>query len=106
VVVDRRLRARRHDEREQRQGAVVGSVEKPLADPAAHAALRRGGLKFVREPPRVGEQLGEPGLDLRAGVLRRGSAGDRRLHSGNERPHDRRVEDELGDPIIVPFAHR
>jgi hypothetical protein len=28
------------------------------------------------------------------------------MHLGNERPHDRCVEDELGDPIIVHFAHR
>src|SRR5215510_4653823 len=101
VVVDRGLRARRHDEREQRQRAVVGAVEEPLADSAAHAALRRRGLVLVREPSRVGEQLGKPRLDRRAGLLRRRGAGDRRLHLGNERPHDRRVEDELGDSSIV-----
>ena len=106
VVVDRRLRARRYHEREQRERAVSGAVEEPLADFAAHAALRRRSLILVREPRRVGEQLGEPRLDRRAGVLRGRGAGDCRLRLGNERPHDRHVEDELGDPIIVSLAHR
>jgi hypothetical protein len=68
--------------------------------------LSGGCLVLVREPPRVGEQLGEPRLDRRAGVLRGGSAGDRGLRIGNERMHDRRVEDELGDLMMVPFARR
>ena len=42
VVVDRRLQARRDDQREQRQRAVAGAEQQPLADPAAHAALRVG----------------------------------------------------------------
>ena len=41
MVVDRRLRAGRHDQAEQAQRAVGGTVEEPLADAAAHAALGR-----------------------------------------------------------------
>ena len=104
VVVDGRLRAGRDDEREEREGAVLRAVEEPLADPAAHAALRCRRLILDREPPRGGEQLGKPRLDRRAGVLRGGSAGDRSLRLGNKRPHDRGIEDELGDPIIVPLC--
>src|SRR6266480_3477779 len=106
VVVDGRLRPGQDHEREQRQRAVLGAVEEPLADPATHAALRRRRLILVREPPRVVQQLGELRLDRRASVLWGGSACNRRLHLGNERPYDRCVEDELGDPVIVPFTHR
>src|SRR5438552_11570226 len=96
VVVDRRLRAGRDDEREERQRAVAGAIEEPLADAAAHPALGRGGSVGGRKPVGVGEKLREPGPDRLARVLRRGGAGDRRFDVGHERSHDRRVEDELG----------
>src|ERR671937_770165 len=50
VVVDRRLRAGRNYEREERQRAVLCEVEEPLPDAAAHAALRGGGLVVGEEP--------------------------------------------------------
>src|SRR5579862_3481170 len=63
VVVDRGLRARRNDEREERERAVASAEEERLADAAAHPALRRGRLELVREPPRSGEQLRKAGPD-------------------------------------------
>ena len=57
VVVDRRRRARRDDQREQRERAVPGAEQQPLADAAAHAAVRVGLLEALREPVGVGEQL-------------------------------------------------
>src|SRR5215471_15695085 len=63
VVVDRRRRTGGHDEREERQRLIAGPVEQPLADPAAHAAVRDRLGKLVGEPPLVGEQLGEAGSD-------------------------------------------
>ena len=60
VVVDRRLRAGRHDEREEGQRAVARAVEEPLADAPAHPALRRIGPIGRRQPVRVCEQRREP----------------------------------------------
>ena len=40
VVVHGRHRPGRHDKTEQAERAIGGSEEKPLADPAAHPALR------------------------------------------------------------------
>src|SRR6185437_13077869 len=70
------LRARRHDEREERQRAVLGAIEEPLADAAAHAALGRSRLVLLRKPARVGEQLGETRLDRLARLLRGRGARD------------------------------
>jgi Tol biopolymer transport system component len=95
VVVDRRLRRRRHDEREQRQRPVAGAVEQPLADAAAHAALRRRGLVLGRKPVGIGEQLGEAGANRVTRFLRRQRALDRSLDVPHEVPNDGRVEEEL-----------
>ena len=59
MVVDRRLRGGRHDEREERERAVVGAVEKPLADPATHAAVLCRLRVLRRKPAAVREQVGE-----------------------------------------------
>ena len=45
-------------------------------------------LVLVREPVRVGEQLGEPRPDGLAGLLRRRRGGDRRPDVVDERAHD------------------
>ena len=52
VVVDRRHRAAGHDQAEQAQRPVRGSVEQPLADPAAHPAVGHVALKLRREASR------------------------------------------------------
>ena len=46
VVVHGRHRPGRHDKTEQEERAIGGSEEKPLADPAAHPALRSILLEF------------------------------------------------------------
>jgi hypothetical protein len=95
VVVDRRLGAARDDEREQRQRAVAGAEQQPLADPAAHAALRVALLVALGQPVRIGQQLGEARADRVAGDLWRRRLGDRRADIGNE-PADRfRVQEIL-----------
>ena len=96
VVVDRRRRAGGDDEREEGERLVLGPVEEPLADPAAHAAARNRRGELVRQPGLVGEQLGE----ARAGSPRRRPRGEAAAAiaactSGDEVADDRRVEDVL-----------
>jgi hypothetical protein len=95
VVVDRRLGARRDDQGEERQRLIRCAVEKPLADAAAHPALRSGLPVLGREPVRVAEQLREPGPEGLARLLGRGGRGDRRLYVSDEVPHGPGVEDEF-----------
>ena len=78
VVVHGRLGARRDDQREQRERAVLGAIERVLPDAAAHAALpvrrrvlpraasrrrpaaRERRLQRLDARPRVGHRRGQP----------------------------------------------
>ena len=95
MVVHRRLRAGGHDEREERQGAVLGAEEQPLADAPAHAAVGILLLEALGQPGRVGEQAGEGGPDRVAGLRGRSGVLDRGAHARDEIPHDRTVEQVL-----------
>ena len=95
MVVHRRLRLRRDNEREEGERTVTRPVEKPLADSAAHAALRGRLLVSSREPLRVGEQSCEAGPDRLAGLRGRDGAADRRAYVCDEGVHHGRIEDEL-----------
>ena len=95
MVVHRRLRAGGHDEREERERAVLGAEEQPLADAAAHAAVGVALLEALGQPVGVGEQLGEGGPDRVAGLRGRSGVLDRGAHAGDEVTHDRGVEQVL-----------
>jgi hypothetical protein len=88
VVVHGCLGAARDHEREQRQRAVAGAEQQPLADAAAHPAVRIALPVALGQPVGVGEQLGEARPDRVAGGPRRGRGRDRLSHVGNE-PADR-----------------
>ena len=95
VVVDGGRRAGRDDESEERERLVLGPVEEPLADPAAHAAPGYRRSQLVGKPGMVGEQLGEPRPDRLARGLRRRSGRDLVADLVDEGPNDRRIEDVL-----------
>src|ERR1051326_3804600 len=77
VVVNGSLHAGRDDQAEERECPVAGAVEQPLADPAAHPALRRRSAKSRRKPVVIGEQVGKARPDRLAGCLGRLSASER-----------------------------
>src|SRR6266511_3726133 len=95
MVIHRCLRARRDDEREERERAVAGTEEQPLPDPAAHAAIgrRRGVLR--RQPPLVCEQGREARTDRIASRLRRLRDGQHPTNRGDELTHRVSREDVL-----------
>ena len=70
--MDRRLRARRHHEREQAQRAVAGAEQQPLADAAAHAAV--GVALLVDGGSHAGRRAARRSA---GGWRRRRAAGDR-----------------------------
>src|SRR5215217_4756739 len=95
VVVDGGPGVRRDDEREQRRRPVAGAEQQPLADAAAHPAVRVSLLVAGGEPAGIGEQLGEGWPDRVAGILRGARVGDMRPHAADELAHDRGVEHVL-----------
>ena len=95
VVVNWRRRAGRDDEGKERQGLILGAIEKPLADASPHPALRSGRLVLGRKPMRVAKQFCKPWPERFASLLRRECRGDRRTDVVDKRPHNRRAKDEL-----------
>ena len=59
VIVDRRGRAGRHDEREEAERLILGAVERVLTDAAAHSTLRVRLRAAVGQPAVGREQRGE-----------------------------------------------
>ena len=92
VVVHRRLGAGRDHQAEQRQRAVAGPEEQPLADAAAHAALGRRLGVGRRKPVRVGQKVGEARADAFAGLRGRPGPVDRAADLRDEVPHHAAVE--------------
>src|SRR6476660_7398989 len=72
MVVHGSHRAGRDDEAEQRERAIGGAEEEPLADATSHAALCCRLLVTLRKPVAVLEQPGEKRLDRFAGLRSRG----------------------------------
>ena len=95
VVVHGRHRLRWHNQAEQRERAVSGAEEQPLADPAAHPALGRRLLVPLRKPRAIGEEPAEERLDQLAGAGGRGRLVDPRPGVRDELAHERDIEDEL-----------
>src|SRR5581483_11692124 len=62
VIVDRRRRAGRHDEREEAQRSVVGAIERVLPDAAAHLARLVWLRAALGQPAVSSEQRRERGL--------------------------------------------
>jgi hypothetical protein len=103
MIVHRRRRAGRHDEREETQRAILGAVQRVLRDTAPHPALFVRPRARVGQPAFGGEQPGERGAE-RVNALRialNGAAEALRLL--NERADLRRV-DQIPEPVVVEMV--
>jgi hypothetical protein len=97
MVVYRCHRPRWDDKAEQAERAIGGSKEQPLADAAAHPALRRILLEPLGQPIRSGEKLLKAWPEEPAGLGRGGGPVDGRASAVDEVMDDRRIE----DPFVI-----
>ena len=90
--MDRRHGPRRDYEAEQRERAVRGAEDEPLADAAPHAALGSRLLKVQRQPVAVGKQVREQRAEQPAGFFGGVCLPDALTHRRNEAAHAGRIE--------------
>ena len=100
MVVDRRRLARRHDEREQAERAVLRAVQGPLSDPLAHAALWCIGHVLGGKPVGVFHERSEGDFDALDRLLNGATSCNLGLDLRDEVAHHGRIEDELGAVVV------